>query len=360
MKINRLLVLLTPVMILSLLLAGCGAGGESGQATPTPYPTPVRTTYSVQRGDIVIDARLQGRITPIALQTVSFPMAGHVSEVFVQVSDTVVKGQLLAQLTEMKDIQKQVNDATRAIRRAQIDLEIAQLTLEKYKAENRPAYDIQIQELQVELAQIALNEVYQGLGLDPATTTLDDLSAMITKAQIFAPADGTVITSVTPGRQVSTTTVAFVIGDPTQLETIVQINANNGEKELKDLFEGMTVIVTVNTRPNKELRGTIRQLPSPYGTGSKDDMNIHIVLDDVPSADTYQSGDQVTVTIQLANKVGVLWLPPEAIHQTGGRTFVIVNGDNGPQRIEIEIGLQTLDKIEIISGLAEGQVVIGP
>jgi len=44
----------------------------------------------------------------------------------------------------------------------------------------------------------------------------------------------------------------------------------------------------------------------------------------------------------------------------GGRTFVIVNGDNGPKRVDIEIGLKTNDKIEVISGLNEGQVVVGP
>jgi hypothetical protein len=44
----------------------------------------------------------------------------------------------------------------------------------------------------------------------------------------------------------------------------------------------------------------------------------------------------------------------------GGRTFVIINSENGPKRADIEIGLKTKDKIEIISGLTEGQVVVGP
>jgi hypothetical protein len=37
-----------------------------------------------------------------------------------------------------------------------------------------------------------------------------------------------------------------------------------------------------------------------------------------------------------------------------------MNGDNGPKRVDIEIGLKTNDKIEVISGLDEGQVVVGP
>jgi len=39
---------------------------------------------------------------------------------------------------------------------------------------------------------------------------------------------------------------------------------------------------------------------------------------------------------------------------------VIVNSESGPKRVDIEIGLQTRDMIEIVTGLTEGQVVVGP
>jgi hypothetical protein len=101
-------------------------------------------------------------------------------------------------------------------------------------------------------------------------------------------------------------------------------------------------------------------LPSPYGTGASDERAIHIVLDSPPSASTYQAGDNVTVTVLLASKEGVLWLPPDAIRSAGGRTFVIINSESGPQRVDVEIGLQTRDRVEIVSGLEESQVVVGP
>jgi hypothetical protein len=58
-------------------------------------------------------------------------------------------------------------------------------------------------------------------------------------------------------------------------------------------------------------------------------------LDKAPSTSTYQSGDKVTVSVQLASKENVLWLPPDAIRSAGGR-FVIINGDSGPQRVDVE------------------------
>jgi hypothetical protein len=141
---------------------------------------------------------------------------------------------------------------------------------------------------------------------------------------------------------------------------VADLDASKGDTEVREMFEGMPVTVTLDADTDFQLTGTIRQLPSPYGTGESDGGAIHVVVDSPPSADTYQSGDNVTVTVRLASKEGVLWLPPDAIRSAGGRTFVIINSESGPQRIDVEIGLQTRDRVEIISGLEEGQVVVGP
>jgi macrolide-specific efflux system membrane fusion protein len=357
MKKNYLVPIFSLSLIFCFVLAGCSTA--QSVVTPTPYPTPVRTTYTVQRGDIVINVELFGRVTPRALNTVYFQMSGHVSDVYAQVNDTVKKGQLLADLVEQKDLQAQATATRDAIRRAQINLQIAQLTLDKYKADGHSDYDIQIQELQVELAQIDLDEVFVKYGIDPASNALDELDAQVAKAKVFAPADGVIISGVNPGRAVSNTTVAFTIGDGSQFEIVADVNLAQSDEQIKDMFEGMPVVVTPNSRPDLKWAGKISLLPSPYGTGEASDKTVHVVLDQAPSSENYKSGDTVTVLVQLANKTGILWLPPAAIREVGGRTFVVVNGDNGPQRVDIEIGLKTQDRIEIVSGLDEGQVVIG-
>ncbi len=351
--------ILTPLVLAAILLAGCGAGAGAGPATPTPYPTPVRTTYTVQKGDIVINADLAGQVKPIALSTVYFQMSGTVDQVYVESNELVKKGQLLADLVELKDLQAKAGETSRTIQRAQINLEIAQEELAKLKAQGASPYDIKIQELQVQLAQLNLDEVLSQNGLTDATDYLNAVDAQLNNAKVFAPADGLIISGVNSGRSVSTTTPAFIIGDPNQLEVEADIDPAKATSQLQQMFEGMPVNVTLDAKPDQKFSGKIRQLPSPYGTGSSDDNSVHVVLDQAPSPDTYQAGDKVTVHIELANKVGVLWLPPIAIHQIGGRTFVIVEGASGPQRIDVEIGLQTQDKVEILNGLKVGQIVIG-
>src|SRR6266498_398927 len=346
-------------VLLTLFLTSCGNQVVS-EATPTPFPTPVRPTFTVQRGDITVEAKLSGRVEPLALQTVYFQINGQVREVYANVNDVVKEGQLLGELAEAQELRAKADETQRTIRRAQIDLEIAQLTLEQLKSQGRSATEIKIQELQVELAQMQLDEVLEGLGIDPNAVVSDELDAQIAQARAFAPADGTIIAAVNVGRNVSPTTPAFVLGDPKQLEVVADLDMSKGDQQVKEMFEGMPVTVALDVKPDVKLAGTIRQLPSPYGTGQSDESAIHIVLDNPSSTNTYQAGDKVTVTVQLASKEGALWLPPDAIRSVGGRTFVIINSENGPKRIDVEIGLQTRDRVEITSGLTEGQVVVGP
>ena len=359
MKKIILISLVSWMMIASIVLAGCGP--NSSAATPTPFPTPVRKTFTVSRGNIVIDVQLFGQVMPKVMNTAFFQMGGHVGDVYAQVNDVVKKGQLLADLTELKDIQTTAYSTSDAIKTAQINVDMAQLTLEKLKAQHAQDVDIQIQEKQVELAKIALNETLLKFNIDPTSPDpLADLDAQVAKAKLYAPADGVIISAVTVGRAVVPTTPAFTIGDGKQMEIVVAVLSGDTDQQLKDMYEGKVVSVSPNDNPNLKWSGKISQLPSPYGTGAADDNTIHVVLDQAPAAADYKSGDTVTVTVELANKKNILWLPPAAIRQVGGRTFVIINGQNGPQRADIEIGLKTKDKVEIISGLTEGQVVVSP
>jgi RND family efflux transporter MFP subunit len=357
LMIKKILILF---IVLATLLAACGTSSINTGSTPTPFPTPVKATFTAQRGDISVEAKLSGHVSPLALATVYFQMNGQVSEVYVNVNDVVEKGQLLGELAEARELKANSQETEHLLRRAEIKLEMATLTLDEMKLRGRPPYDIRMQELEVELAQMELDEVLTELGIDPNAEANEELDEQVAKAQAFAPADGTIISSVSVTRNVTTTTPAFILGDPNKLEIIAELDPINGAEQVKEMFEGMPVVVTLDANTDAQLTGKIRQLPSPYGTGASDDKVVHVLLDVPPSADTYQLGDKVTVVIQLASKQDVVWLPPDAVRNAGGRTFVIINSESGPKRVDVELGLQTRDMVEILSGLDEGQVVVAP
>jgi multidrug efflux pump subunit AcrA (membrane-fusion protein) len=243
--------------------------------------------------------------------------------------ESLTKGQQLGELAQARDIKAKADETQHTIRRAQIKYEIAQLTLDQLKSQGRSADEIKIQELQVELAKMDLDETLTSLGIDPNISVTTGIDTQIAQARVFAPADGTIIAAVNVGRNVSPTTPAFVIGDPNKLEVIADLDASKGDNEVKQMFEGMSVVVTLDSKADVKWTGTIRQLPSPYGTGASDDRSVHIVLDASSDASKYQAGDKVSVIVQLASHQKILWLPPEAIRSVGGRTFVIITSDSG-------------------------------
>ncbi len=78
-----------------------------------------------------MEAKLGGHVSALALHTVYFEIDGQVREVYVNVNDVVTEGQLLGELDKARELRAKADETQRIIRRAQIDLEIAQLTLEQ-------------------------------------------------------------------------------------------------------------------------------------------------------------------------------------------------------------------------------------
>jgi multidrug efflux pump subunit AcrA (membrane-fusion protein) len=66
------------------------------------------------------------------------------------------------------------------------------------------------------------------------------------------------------------------------------------------------------------------------------------------------------VLVILEKRENVLWLPPQAIRNFEGRSFVLVQDGNLQKRVDVKIGLMGEDRYEIQDGLAEGQTVVAP
>jgi multidrug efflux pump subunit AcrA (membrane-fusion protein) len=63
----------------------------------------------------------------------------------------------------------------------------------------------------------------------------------------------------------------------------------------------------------------------------------------------------------LGETGNVLWLPPQAVRAFQGRRFVVMQGDAGERRrVDVEIGLESDERLEIKRGLKLGDVVVGP
>jgi multidrug efflux pump subunit AcrA (membrane-fusion protein) len=90
------------------------------------------------------------------------------------------------------------------------------------------------------------------------------------------------------------------------------------------------------------------------------DNTARIALDNPDEIKGFRLGDLVQVTVIFESKQGVLWLPPAAIRSFEGRNFVVVKTDGLPRRVDVRVGIESEESVEILEGVEEGQVVIAP
>jgi hypothetical protein len=64
--------------------------------------------------------------------------------------------------------------------------------------------------------------------------------------------------------------------------------------------------------------------------------------------------------VVIEKRENALWLPPQAIRIFEGRRFVLVQDGEVQRRVDVKVGLTGEDRVEIVEGLADDQIVIGP
>lgn len=242
-----------------------------------------------------------------------------------------------------------------------IGVQRAQQQLDRLNEGADPLLAIEVQRAQQQLDwlkegvdPVLVNEVNQ------AQLALGRLQAQVADAQIVAPMDGQVLSrSLYAGRPAEAFKPVIVVADPSAIE----ISADLPSSQLQEMIEGQEAVVTLRAYPGQTWHGTVRRLPYPYGTGGGTeglagaDKSTRISLEGDLSG--LELGDLARVTIVLEEKDDVLWLPPAAIQTFKGRKFVLVQEGDRQRRVDVTLGIESKERVEIESGLEEGQIVLG-
>jgi multidrug resistance efflux pump len=242
-----------------------------------------------------------------------------------------------------------------------IEVQRAQQKLDRLEEGVDPLLTLQVQRAQQELDwlkegvdPVLVNEVNQ------AQLALERLQAQVADAQIVAPTDGEVLSlSVYAGRPAEAFKSVMVVADPSAIE----VSADLTSSQLQEMVEGQEAVVTLRAYPGQTWHGTVRRLPYPYGSGggtealTGEDKSTRISLEGDLS--DLELGDLARVTIVLEEKDDVLWLPPAAIRIFQGREFVIVQDADRQRRVDVTIGIESDERVEILEGLEEDQIVVG-
>ncbi|NLT74143.1 MAG: HlyD family efflux transporter periplasmic adaptor subunit [Chloroflexi bacterium] len=258
--------------------------------------------------------------------------------------------------------------ALQAVEKGPSELEILSLQSAYQRAlQSRRNADIDIAVLsrQIELAEEELARA--ATDVDPqvtravnrATLAVERLEDQIADRQIVAPFAGRITTmSANEGTNAEAFKSVMVIANDAQLE----VTAQPTNEQLDKVSEGMLAQLVLSQYPGEVLTGEIYQLPYPYGGGGSSDLvdvdkNTRISFD--PGDREVKPGDLVRVDVVVAQAADALWLPPAAIRTYSGRAFVVVREGATERRADITIGITGSERVEIVSGLEEGQEVIG-
>lgn len=301
-----------------------------------------------------------------------------------EIPNKLTKEQIEAYQTALTQAERGLRDAERALENAKRDLEKARAgeitkndDASKKVQEAQRKLDSLLQgkgnrdvveaQRKVEAAQLALEEAKtesfnaELKAVETAQRALEKAQKKVDDGRIVAPQNGELLAlSISEGDTVTAFDPVVEIADPSNLEVAAEL----GAEQMKQLAEGQPAELSLLSRPDVILPAIIRQMPAPYGSGGsgtvqEKDRTTRFKLLDLKGQQIEAGVTIVKIKIVLEHKDNVLWLPPDAIRAFEGRRFVVVREGERERRVTIKTGIETEDKVEIVEGLEAGDVIVG-
>ena len=376
-------------------LSGCTSPMQASP-TPTPWPTPAvfeKTTYTVQRGTIADLFKLTGEVVPVIWEPIYFRVGGKLASLSVIEGDAVQPGDVLAEL-EMPALLEELNQAqltleqaqdrllqhensrNYALERARLELRRAEILLQR-AGQTGDETEIALQEIEVQLAELELQKVEADV--DPtlardvikASLAVEALERQIEERRLRAPIAGQVVAigiglegtrrsleRPQAGDAVPALDPVVVVAKSEPLE--ISVPVKDGTRVF-ELSVGQVITVTHPWARQAPFIAQVAVTPGPISAkdrrGNPPDAVYIALPEDHPEMSI---GDFVDIDVLADVHSDTLVLPVPAVRRFAGRTFVVVREGDRQRRVDISIGLETSTEVEVLSGLSEGDVVVGP
>jgi multidrug efflux pump subunit AcrA (membrane-fusion protein) len=195
--------------------------------------------------------------------------------------------------------------------------------------------------------------------VETARIAVEATQAKIANGSLVAPFDGEVgIISAKVGEIVSALSPLMVVARPGELELV----GSPTEEQLAEISVGQPVVVRFVTVGAEPAMGTIAKVPLiGNDSGSNNQNRARAVRIKLPDGVELESGEIARISTFTASRENVLWIPPQGLRTFRARSFVVVkNADGTESRRDVKIGLQSADRVEIMDGLKEGEIVAAP
>lgn len=329
--IKRLRLHTIAIMLLVALLGGCFLLPKEEEILAPPIMEPPEIEYktiAVVRKDIEDAVRVTGYFVYAEQESVQFQTAsGRLEEILVEYGEIVEEGQILARLvTENLELQ---------IRQQQIRVRKLELNLERKKLTGADRFELEMANLDLELAQISLDQLVNRL-----ETSL-----------LRSPMDGEVvyITSANEGDYIDAYRTMFQIADRSKF--YLSYSGSN----LSEFRLGMEVTVLYE---EEQYVGEVVMTPAQFPYDAPDSQRRQILFDVRGLPDTVTKGDTARVELILARSEDTLVIPRSQVQRYMGRKYVYVLEDGVREERNIETGIENAIEVEVTAGLEEGELIV--
>lgn len=331
-----------------------GPGGMPGGRPPMSISAePARLETLTE--DIQVVGNLVGNATVQIVPKV----AGRLASVRARIGDVVSRGQVIATV-EDNEIREQVRQAEAAaqvsqatIRQREADVKLAQTNLDRARSLYerqllaRQALDDAEAQAQATAAQLDLARAQNA----QSRSRLQELRITLANTVIRSPVDGFVgARFLDQGGFASTNQPVFSVVDirPVRLE------ASLVERDFRRVRAGTPAIVEVDAFPGETFTGTVGRVAPVFDPQTRTaQMEI-----EVPNpTNRLKPGMYARVSLRVADKPNALTVPRNAVVTRGAEQVVyVIDGNVARQRL-VELGIQGPERVEITSGIREGEQV---
>jgi HlyD family secretion protein len=277
-------------------------------------------------------------------------ISGVVSRLYVNVGDVVTKGQLLATL----------DDAALHARVQTLasDLEAA-LSEQRFADSERQ----RMEQLKGIVAGNAVesakrNAEVRAAAVGQVRARLRDARIQLGHARITAPIAGNIASVSTNEGE----TVAASLAAPTFVTIVdlkrLEVHAYVDETDIGKVKTGMPVSVRLDAFPGTALNGVARAIyPKPQLVNN---VVNYVVIVDLQGNEGLTIRPEMTARVSfiLDRRDNALSLPRAALLRESGKDFVVVQGADGWTRRQVRIGLREPQRLEVLSGLREDELVL--
>jgi RND family efflux transporter MFP subunit len=324
-------------------------------ATDQAGQTPSAAVNRVGREDLFRIVTIPAEFRPYVEANLNAKVSGYVAEMNVDFGDRVKGGQLLATI-EVPELQDQLVNAVAMQAKAEADHTNADLIYTRLVAVNQAHPDLVAQQ---ELDTADANDLATGAAIAAAQAEVEKYQTLASYTNIVAPFDGVVTWRYAdPGALIQAGT-----SSDSQSLPLVRVSDNYllrldfpvSVEYVKDIRVGDQIMVQVDSLGKKMFAGTITRFTDKVD----EDTRTMMVEIQVPNPDlTLVPGMYATVMIKVEKRDDALAVPILAV--SGGKEpqVLVVNQSNQIEERPVQLGLETSDKYEVVSGLAEGDLVV--